>query len=87
MTRNDEILQKAHELAKRAHISVGTLPMSTLVAVAVDAATWSDKTFIQKACEYLYEYNRNQAKYGAKATLSIKEFTINVDEFRKAMEK
>lgn len=42
--------------------------------------------FIEKACEYLYNYNQKQVlKHGAKATLGCGEYTINVDEFRKHM--
>lgn len=41
---------------------------------------------IEKAAEYLYEYNQNMVKkYGAKAVLSCSEFTINVEDFKKAM--
>ena len=53
MTRNEQILQKAHELAKRAIVTIDTKPMSTLVATAVDSATWADATMIDKACEWL----------------------------------
>ena len=42
--------------------------------------------FIEKACEYLYQYNRNIVKkHGAKAVLGCSEFTINVYDFRKHM--
>ena len=44
------------------------------------------EAFIEKACEWLYGYNQQQAKRGAKAVLSIRDFTINVEDFRKAME-
>lgn len=43
--------------------------------------------FIEKACEFLYNYNQKQVlKHGARATLGCGEYTINVDEFRKYME-
>ena len=42
--------------------------------------------FIEKACEFLYNYNQKQVlKHGARATLGCGEYTINVDEFRKYM--
>lgn len=43
-------------------------------------------TFIEKAAEFLYNYNQKQVlKHGARATLGCGEYTINVDEFRKYM--
>ena len=45
-------------------------------------------TFMKKAVKYLYDYNQNMVKkHGAKAVLGCSEFTINVDEFKKYMEK
>ena len=42
---------------------------------------------VNKACEWLYEYNSQQAKaHGSKGVLHIGEFTINVYDFRKALE-
>lgn len=42
--------------------------------------------FIEKAAEFLYNYNQKQVlKHGAMATLGYGEYTINVDEFRKYM--
>jgi hypothetical protein len=42
--------------------------------------------FIEKAAEFLYNYNQKQVlKHGARATLCCGEYTINVDEFRKYM--
>ena len=42
--------------------------------------------FIEKAAEYLYNYNQKQVlKHGARATLGCGEYTINVYEFRKYM--
>lgn len=42
--------------------------------------------FIEKACDFLYNYNQKQVlKHGARATLGCGEYTINVDEFRKYM--
>ena len=44
--------------------------------------------FIEKAAEFLYNYNQKQVlKHGARATLGCGEYTINVDEFRKYMEE
>jgi hypothetical protein len=53
---------------------------------ASDAIKWADETMINKACEYLYEWNRKQVlKHGSKANISCSEFTISVYDFRKAM--
>ena len=42
--------------------------------------------FIEKAAEFLYNYNQKQVlKHGARATLGCGKYTINVDEFRKYM--
>ena len=44
--------------------------------------------FIEKACEYWYQYNRNIVKkHGAKAVLGCSEFTVNVEDFKKYMEE
>ena len=43
--------------------------------------------FIEKACEYWYQYNRDIVKkHGAKAVLGCSEFTVNVENFKKYME-
>jgi hypothetical protein len=43
--------------------------------------------FIEKACEFLYDYNKNMVKkHGARAVLGCSEFTINVYDFKKYME-
>jgi len=43
--------------------------------------------FIDKACEYWYQYNRNMVKkHGARAVLGCSEFTVNVEGFKKYME-
>lgn len=87
MLREDEILLKAQELAEKAEISKEYFPKSTAVAIAIDAAEWADKTIIDKACDLLYEYNKQQAKkHGSRKELSISDFTINVYDFRKALE-
>ena len=42
--------------------------------------------FIEKAAQFLYDYNQKQVlKHGARATLSLGEYTINVDDFIKYM--
>ena len=42
--------------------------------------------FIEKASEFLYNYNQKQVlKHGARATLGRGEYTINVEEFKKYM--
>lgn len=39
--------------------------------------------FIEKACEYWYQYNRNIVKnHGTKAVLGCNEFTVNVEDFK-----
>lgn len=53
---------------------------------ASDAIKWADETMIDKACEYLYEWNRKQVlKHGSKANISCSEYTISVYDFKKAM--
>ena len=43
--------------------------------------------FIEKACEYWYQYNQGIVKkHGAKAVLGCSEFTVNVEDFKKYME-
>lgn len=44
--------------------------------------------FIEKACKYWYQYNRDIVKkHGAKAVLGCSEFTVNVEDFKKYMEE
>jgi hypothetical protein len=44
--------------------------------------------FIDKACEYWYQYNRDIVKkHGAKAVLGCSEFTVSVEDFKQAMEE
>lgn len=44
--------------------------------------------FIEKACEYWYQHNRDIVKnHGAKEVLVCSEFTVNVEDFRKYMEE
>lgn len=41
------------------------------------------EAFIEKAAEFLYNYNQKQVlKHGARTTLGCGEYTINVDDFR-----
>ena len=43
--------------------------------------------FIERACEYWYQYNRDIVKrHGAKAVLGCGEFTVHVEDFRKYLE-
>ena len=43
--------------------------------------------FVEKACEYWYQYNRDIVKkHNARAVLSCSEFTVNVEGFRKYIE-
>lgn len=47
-----------------------------------------EKDLIDKACEWLYQWNRNQVeKHGSKAIIGCNDFTIPVSDFRKAMEE
>lgn len=44
--------------------------------------------FIEKACKYWYQYNRDIVKkHGAKAVLGCSEFTVNVEDFKKYMKE
>lgn len=46
------------------------------------------KDAIDKACEWLFEYNKHQAKkFGAKSIMRLSDYTIYVGDFRKAMEE
>ena len=51
----------------------------------INGAEWADQTMIEKACDWLYEFNRKQTNkmFGIVNTADV---TINVAEFRKAME-
>lgn len=43
---------------------------------------------VEKACQYFYDWNKKQVeKHGSKAVLGIREFTISVSDFRKALEE
>ena len=43
---------------------------------------------IEKACDYLYEWNRSQAmSHNARDVLGVTEYTIDVASFRKVMEE
>ena len=76
MNRKEEILAEAHNVAKKAYISVGTLPKSSLVTVGCDMAEWADQTMINKACKWLDE---NCRRY----ILTAKD----ISDFKKAMEE
>ena len=44
--------------------------------------------FIEKACKYWYQYNRDIVKkHGAKAVLGCSEFTVNVEDFKRYMKR
>ena len=54
---------------------------------AREMATWKENQLIEKACQWLLLWNTAQViKQGSKAVLGCKDFTIQVSEFRKAME-
>lgn len=43
---------------------------------------------VDKVCELIFEYNKRQArKFGAKSMMRLPDYTINVRDFRKAMEE
>lgn len=53
----------------------------------VSGTEWQKQRLIDKACEWLFEYNKHQArKFGAKSIMRLPDYTINVGKFRKAME-
>lgn len=89
MTREQEIKEQAekkalepsrlmHPYAKQYKV------MSAYEIGFIEGAEWADRTMIDKACEWLYEYNRKQANkmFG---TVHTADVTINVADFRKAM--
>ena len=46
------------------------------------------KDAVNKACEWLFEYNKRQTKrFGAKSVMRLPDYTINVGDFHKAMEE
>lgn len=46
------------------------------------------REMIEKGCDYLYEWNKQQAiKYDARDILSATEYTIDVNDFRKHLEE
>ena len=72
-----EALPKNEQLSERWH-EVSTKD-TDIEYVRTDA-------FIEKACKFLYKYNKKQVqKPSPKATLGYSGHTINVDEFRKYM--
>lgn len=83
MTREEEIINAAYNEAEVER----QLKMHPQVFEQgfVAGAKWADRTMIDKACDWLYEYNRKQANkmFG---TVHTADVTINVAEFRKAME-
>ena len=47
---------------------------------------WKDA--VDKVCKLIFEYNKRQAKrFGAKSIMRLSDYTINVGDFRKAMEE
>ena len=66
---------------------VGETQDSDLACGYIDGWDAAQRIIIDKACEYLYDWNKKQVeKHGSKAVLGIREFTISVSGFRKAME-
>lgn len=87
-SRQDEIQTELNRLMEKVDRGVMlAFPKTTVTCVAHDIAGYADRTMIEKACRWLCDYNRRQAKaHGAKATLAVREFTVDINEFRKAME-
>lgn len=83
MAREEEII----ETAKFIYSPSSGIPQSLPMRVGfIEGAKWADETMIDKACEYLYEWNRKQVlKHGSKANISCSEYTISVYDFKKAM--
>lgn len=84
MTREEEIAKYCEDMG----FPLGSCSSinSIKALTASDAIKWADETMIDKACEYLYEWNRKQVlKHGSKTNISCSEFTINVYDFKKAM--
>lgn len=83
MKREEEII----ETAKFIYSPSSGIPQSLPMRIGfIEGAKWADETMINKACEFLYEWNREQVlKHGSKANISCSEFTISVYDFRKAM--
>ena len=53
-----------------------------------DAYEQGYKDAVDKVCELIFEYNKRQAwKFGAKSTMRLSDYTINVGDFRKIMEE
>lgn len=82
MTRNEEIMKEAKVFADG---QCEALIKPDDEYAFEQGARWADETMINKACEWLYEYNRKQTNkmFG---TVHTADVTINVAEFRKAME-
>lgn len=54
--------------------------------IFIEGYKQAEKDTIERACQYLYEYNTKMAKmFGAKGILSCCQFTIDVDKFRKTL--
>ena len=93
MTREEQIRQAGIEYTiKNRPMCIGGGAFSKVVDEmnrnpAFEAgAKWADESWLNKACEYLYEWNRKQVlKHGSRATVSCSEYTISVHDFRKAM--
>ena len=82
MTREELVKQKAQEFVSSGEYS------PTLTECFIAGAEWENKRIIEKACEWLYKFNQNQAiKYGPRASMSCSDYTISVYDFRKAMEE
>ena len=82
MKREKEITKEAKKFAKE----IDDWEIAEDVQDAFEqGAQWADRSMIDKACELLYEYNKKQINkmFG---TVHTADVTINVAEFRKAME-
>lgn len=82
--RNKKATQEGAELAQAARKYGNDLSHDSCEQAFLDGAKW----MIDKACEWLFEYNKHQARrFGAKSMMRLPDYTINVGDFRKAMEE
>lgn len=92
MTREEEILNKAHQLAEKYFPDSQNIwarpniEAQKVKYACIEMAEWLDKTMIEKACKWLYN---NTYKHSDDSRVSMSfEHTIDmVDNFCKAMEE
>ena len=76
------------ELAKKINETFEEPSGEELIHIINKGAAIGRREMLDKACEWLFEYNKRQAKrFGAKSIMRLPDYTINVGDFRKAMEE